>query len=146
MRRVRIFAVGIVAVSVGVFAFAGSRSDGRSGIYGAYTCTSCQLGSPAPDAATLAYIRSMDQHLQGTSGYTQVSGDVFIICNSSACVNYTRSDDMENYFGGLRNPVQGGGGSGGDGPPSGGGAPGGGGGGSGGGGVVIVGPIDTEVQ
>lgn len=145
MRGVKIFAVGAVALSIGIFAFSGTKSDGRPGFYGAYTCTSCKLASPGPDDPTLAYIRTMDHHLQSASDYTQISGDVFMVCNSSACVKYTRSSDMENYFGGLRNPVEGGGGGGGDGPPSGGGAPGGGG-GSGGGGVVIVGPIDTEVE
>ncbi len=149
MSRVKIFAVGIIAIFGGVFAFAG-ESDGKKGFYGAYICRSCKLKSPGPDPSTVAYIRKVDQYLQKGSNYKQVSGDAFLVCNSSACVIYTRSDDVNTYFGGLRNPERGDTGSR-DRAPSGGGSHGGGGspgGGSHGGGTgtVIVGTIDTEVQ
>lgn len=136
MRRLKLVAwcVSVALVpSAGIYSYAGSVTTGKPGMYGAYRCMkSCQLGTPAPDRPTLDYINVMDRHLQEDSAYRQMPGDVFLICNATICVNYSRSNDPYNYIGGPRIPVNqviqppGGGGSGG--PDSGGGGSGGGGG------------------
>ncbi|QWP75894.1 hypothetical protein J5226_20145 [Lysobacter sp. K5869] len=162
MRRPSVVLLGVsaaLAVSAGIYAYAGSVREGKAGIYGAYRCmTSCRLQSPAPDAPTLEFLRTVDRNLLKDSNYRQMSGDVLVVCNEVACVNYTRSDDPQNYFGGPQVPVNqviqppagGGGGGGGEGGSGGGGGAAGGGsvapgsGGSAGGGTVIVRPPRRE--
>lgn len=112
------------------FVLAGS-STGSPEIYGPYICTACSLGTPVPDAATNAYINSMDYSVNNNplnifvDNSFAVAGDQFIICNATACVTYTRTHS--NHFDGAsprpRTSSGGGGGSGG-GTPVGGSGPG----------------------
>ena len=132
LKLVAVLASVALAVSAGFYSYAGSVREGTPGMYGAYRCMkSCGLETPAPDDPTLQYLRVMDRNLQEDSAYRPMSGDVFVICNATMCVYYSRSDDAQYYLGGPRMPVNqviqpGGGGSGGPGE----------GGGSGGGGGV----------
>lgn len=135
MRRLKLVVLCVsvaLAASIGIYSYAGSVTTGKPGMYGAYRCVkSCQLETPAADDPTMAYLRVVDRNLLEESAYRQMPGDVFLICNATTCVSYTRSDDLQVFMGGPRMPVNqviqppGGGGSGG--PDSGGGGGGGGG-------------------
>lgn len=133
MRRLKWIAacvsVALVA-SAGVYSYAGSVTTGKPGIYGGYRCmTSCQLNTPSPDRPTLEYMTVIDNNLHEDSTYRRMAGDVFVVCNASICVNYSRSDDPNNYIGGPRYNANQSSGGGGGGPDGSGGGSGGGGGG-----------------
>lgn len=110
------------------FVLAGS-STGSPEIYGPYVCSACSLGTPVPDAATNAYINSMDYSVNDNplnifvNNSFAVAGDRFIICNATACVTYTRTNS--NHFDGASpRPRTSSGGGGGGGTPVGGSGPG----------------------
>lgn len=131
----------LCASAIAGLGIAGSHIFHTRGYYGPYVCPACSLRTPAPEAATAAYLKRIDgsSHLGGD--FSPMRGDIFVICNASFCVDYTRTDSF--IFEGSNprrqeNHREGGGGGGGSG--SGGGGGGSIGGGSSRGGSVIVRP------
>lgn len=66
--------------------------------YGPFTCNTCLLQTPQPDAATLSFILGH----RAFSGMR--NGNVITICGPSACVSYTRTD-YRNFEGGPVRPM-----------------------------------------
>ena len=86
-------------------------------LYGPYVCiSSCNIGTPAPDPSTFAYITSIDNaYARDNPEYAKTVGDKFIICNMSYCATYTRTSSITQFLGSNVVPQQNAGGGGGGG-------------------------------
>lgn len=73
--------------------------------YVAPQCTECQLATPIPDTTTAT---ALDQYGVSTTFYqapvTYLPGDTVTICDTTACVTYTRTTDHQ-YLGGALTPI-----------------------------------------
>lgn len=90
------------AVASLIFAGLSAIAIAKAGIltdrYGPFTCNTCLLQTPQPDAATLSFILGH----RAFSGMR--NGNVITICGPSACVSYTRTD-YRNFEGGPVRPM-----------------------------------------
>lgn len=118
--------MGLVAVLALTLTGAALAAWGGDRTYGPWSCSSCTVVSPMPDAGTRAYIVSRAvsrQEEYSFAGYAP--GDKIVVCNATTCTTYVVTDTGD-YLGIKQEPITpssgtgGGGGSGG--PPPGGGA------------------------
>lgn len=155
--KTRLALLSIVSIggALVVYGLCAAEAGGRT--FGPYSCPTCTLGMPMPDAGTSAFISKMNEEqafgvVSGANLDMQPS-DSIIICNGTACGTYVRSSDVNpaRYYGTKREPQsfsgdsRGGNEGGGSGGSAGGGGAGGGS-GSGGSGTVKVGPVEKEAQ
>ncbi len=122
----RLLVTGLVFASGVGIGIAGNYLD-QPELYGPFVCDTCTLRSPAPDAATRAFIDYMDNWLADGPSYKRMVSDRFLVCNATHCGVYTRTASGD-YLGQPpmpQNPGTGGGGGGGGGLPGGGGGGGG---------------------
>lgn len=91
---------------------------GGTQTYGPWSCTSCTVASPMPDAASRAYIQSrLTSYQQGYTFFKFAPGDKIVVCNAQACTTYEVTDTRD-YLGVKQEPIikvptRGGGGGGG---------------------------------
>lgn len=97
---VRVVMIGVV-LTCGVVWYVDATGGPKR--YGPLTCAGCRLAHPQADDATKAFLKSWEDLVARTPAFwTQMivePGDIVVVCNSKACVSYTKTDSGQ-YMGG----------------------------------------------
>lgn len=91
-RRITLLFIFLVASGLVIWSATATSTTQTGNRFGPNPCAVCPLGAPAPDTTTAVYLKRytlvMDRP-RGLKNATPVSeGDVVIVCNGSACVDY----------------------------------------------------------
>lgn len=106
MKKVLIVASLVFIGSLSAISVA--RSDiiiGGDSVYGPWTCNSCSVSVPMPDAPTRAYIDGWKQWKRDNEyfNWNFAPGDKIVVCNATHCSTYVVTNT--GYLGESRTPI-----------------------------------------